>query len=429
MKVRRGLVWMPVLFLTFFLGCIVGSGQWMSAWAAGDVYGKLDIFAKVLHYVETNYVDDVNPDDLIYGAIKGMLDELDPHTMFMPPDVYREMKIDTTGEFQGIGLVAEQRDTRLVVVKPIEGSPAFDAGIMADDIIIEINGVTTEGLSLKEAVALMRGPEGTTIRLILERPSDSQRRNVTLIRGRIRVSNVKYELMQDGIGYMKVASFQSRTAAQMVAAMKKLVVASRGKLRGLILDLRDNPGGLMSEAIRVVDEFIGSGPIVSTEGRNGNHVETEIAHPNGAYLTGRLAVLINAGSASAAEIVAGALQDTNRALVIGERSFGKGSVQNIIELEDGSGLKITVARYFTPKRRSIDGIGVKPDVQVIQPEKIARRAELVANSDDQLSLPIPEFSDDNGMNLVQALDTPSGIKEDDHQMRAAYAFLKLGKLP
>lgn len=415
-----------LLLLTFLVGTLTGTVLDVSAFAKDSIYAKLEIFAKVLHYVETNYVEEVDQDELIHGAIKGMLDKLDPHTVFMPPDIYREMKIDTSGEFQGLGLIVESRDNRLVVVSPIDGSPAYKAGFKRGDEIVAINDTPTMELSLHEATNMMRGRIGTKVELTVRHANSSNLSRVTLTRARIRSNSVDYKMLSDNIGYIRVSSFQDRTTTQVVAALKTMMVNSGGPLKGVVLDLRNNPGGLFEEAVHLADEFVSEGTIVSTKGRSRTHEEIEKAHKSGNYLKGKMVVLINGGSASSSEIVAGALQDLKRAVIMGTQSFGKGSVQNIIDLDDGSGLKLTVARYFTPDKRSIDMIGITPDVLVAQPEYIA---QLMNDTEAMAQGFSMELTDERGMQLMEAVDPPSAIETEDHQLRAAYSYLILGKLP
>lgn len=424
MKKTTRLTAVSALILALVVGYLAGSAGPLSARSKSDIYSRLDIFAKVLHYVETNYVDPLDQGELINGAIKGMLDILDPHTVFMPPDIYKEMKIDTTGEFQGLGLLVEIRNSKLVVVTPLDNSPASAAGLKRGDIIVAINERETSDISLAEAVNLMRGRIGSKVILSYVRRGQDQVRQVELVRTRIRVTSVEHHLLEPGIGYLRINSFQDRTRNQMVAAIKDLKLNSGAPLKGLVFDLRDNPGGLLDEAVRVVDEFITTGNIVTTEGRNHSHIEVEKAHDFGNYLKGDVALLINGGSASAAEIVAGAMQDHKRAVLFGSQSFGKGSVQNIIDLDDGSGLKITVARYFTPNRRSIDAIGIEPDVKVASTDS----AEPQNPPDDPFSsFGPPEVTDETANKLLLAAHTLAGADQDDRQLLAAYAYLKNGK--
>ncbi len=414
-----------LIAVVFVFGYLAGNAGPMVAWAKkSNVYEKLDVFAKVLHYVENNYVEEVDQKELIYGAIKGMLDTLDPHTIFMPPDLFREMKIDTTGEFQGLGIRVQSVDQRLVVIEPLEGAPARKAGILSGDVILAIDGRDLRGVTLQDAVTLMRGPIGTQVVLSIYREGFEAPKDFTLIRDRIRTSSVDFRLLDGNDGYIRVRAFQDRTAGQMTAAIEKLKAEADGRLEGLILDLRGNPGGLLDEAVKMVDEFVAEGKIVSTIGRNRGHIEVERAHKSGIFLKGKLVLLIDSGSASAAEIVAGALQDHGRAVLVGVNSFGKGSVQNIIDLDDGSGLKITVARYYTPSDRSIDSIGIKPDITVVQPEVLAQLARSEAEEMDLRSV---ESTDERGMKLLESVPPPKGMEPTDMQLRAAYAYLCAGE--
>jgi carboxyl-terminal processing protease len=425
MTVRRRIPLGVTLLAVFCAGAMFGASA-LSRAQTGEVFSKLDVFARVLHYVQTNYVDPVDDKILIYGAIRGMLDTLDPHTVFMPPDIYQEMKIDTTGEFQGLGLVIEARDDRLAVVDPIPDSPAERAGVQRGDIIVAIDGASTQGMTLQKAIEHMRGRIGTSVALTIEREGLARPETLSIMRARITMNSVTGRLLDSGIGYVRVTSFQDHTAAQLTAEIKKIAVECQGPLEGLVLDLRGNPGGLFTEAVRMCDEFLRGGVIVTTEGRNGTHIEREDAHDSGVYLAGRLVVLINGGTASASEIVAGALKDHKRALLVGNRSFGKGSVQNIIDLDDGSGLKITVARYFTPNRQPIDREGIAPDVNVAQPDELrlsVRDNKLAADE-----LPVA-FTDEKGLKLLKAVARPESISADDHQLLAAYNYLVLGQLP
>jgi carboxyl-terminal processing protease len=343
-------------------------------------YKKLNIFARVLSYVENNYVEPVDGNKLMYGAIKGMLDTLDPHSTFLPPDQYRQMKMDTQGEFGGLGIEVEVRNNWLTVVSPIEGTPAHRAGLRSGDEIREIDGQSTANMRMHEAVQAMRGPRGTRVRVLIYRPSTKSLMKLELVRDLIKVISVTSKSMGDGIGYVRVKSFQEGTDRALQKAVKEML--EKGRLRGLVLDLRNNPGGLLDQAVRVADLFLAKGMIVRTTGKGGKLMDEELAHSKGTFSGFPMICLINGGSASASEIVAGALQDHKRAVVMGTRSFGKGSVQTIIELNDGSGLKLTVARYFTPSGRSIQEEGIEPDILVEErppkalAEKIKREKDL-----------------------------------------------------
>ncbi|MBI2370448.1 MAG: S41 family peptidase [Deltaproteobacteria bacterium] len=344
---------------------VVGGGEVHRVAAiSGKTYENLKVMADVLAIVQRSYVEDVEPRKLIYGAIKGMLEGLDPHSAFMPPDVYQEMQVETKGEFGGLGIEITVRDGVLTVVSPIEDTPAFRAGIQSGDQIVRIEGVSTKGLSLVDAVKRMRGPRGTKVTISIMRPGFAEPRDFTLTRAVIEVKSVKVKPLEDGYGYLRLTQFQERTAADMGRALRELQNGAKGGLKGLVLDLRNNPGGLLDQAVKVADEFLDSGLIVYTEGRLENQKQKFWAHPSDTPRRFQMVVLVNAGSASASEIVAGALQDHGRAVVLGTQTFGKGSVQTIIPLSDGSGLRLTTAKYFTPKGRSIQAEGIVPDIVV-----------------------------------------------------------------
>ncbi|WP_373045011.1 S41 family peptidase [Vulgatibacter sp.] len=358
----RRLPHLASLFCAFVAG-IAFHASIDSARAAG--YGKLDVFARVLAFVENNYVDEVDGDQLVYGAIKGMLASLDPHTIFLPPEEYQAMRADTSGEFGGLGVEVMADEASLLVVAPIDDTPASRAGIKAGDRILAIDGESTKGMSVAVAVRRMRGALGTRVILSVMREGFDAPLQLALLRDRVRVQSVEWRLYPDGRGYVKIKSFQERTDEHLGKALGAMREKNGGKeLAGLVIDLRNNPGGLLDQAVRVADRFVGEGLIVSTEGRGGRQLEAERAHAAGTEPAYPLVVLVNGGSASASEIVAGALQDHDRAVVLGTTTFGKGSVQTVIDLDDGSGLKMTIARYYTPKHRTIHGKGVEPDLVV-----------------------------------------------------------------
>ncbi|NTX12667.1 S41 family peptidase [Myxococcus sp. CA056] len=328
-------------------------------------YRQLETFARVLSYVENNYVEGPDQERLIYGAIQGMLDTLDPHTVFMPPEVFREMKIDTSGEWGGLGIEIARKNDRIVVVAPIDDTPAARAGIKAGDELVGIDGESTRGMDVGRAMQKMRGPAGGRVLLSILRHGFSAPREIAIIRDHIRIVSVESELY-GGFGHVKVKNFQERTDLYLRKELDRLRGLNGGKeLRGVVLDLRNNPGGLLDQAVAVSDRFLpGNLPIVSTRGRDGRNSTEERSKDRDTEKNYPLVVLVNAGSASASEIVAGALQDHGRATVLGTQTFGKGSVQTVIELEDGSGLKLTIARYYTPKGRSIQERGITPDYVV-----------------------------------------------------------------
>ncbi|MCY1001620.1 S41 family peptidase [Myxococcus sp. MISCRS1] len=328
-------------------------------------YRQLETFARVLSYVENNYVEPPDRERLVYGAIQGMLDTLDPHTVFMPPDVFREMKIDTSGEWGGLGIEIARKNDRIIVVAPIDDTPAARAGLKAGDELVGIDGESTRGMDVGRAMQKMRGPAGGRVLLTIQRQGFTAPREIAIIRDHIRIVSVEGALY-GGIGHVKVKNFQERTDQYLRKELDRLRGLNGGKeLRGLVLDLRNNPGGLLDQAVAVSDRFLpGNLPIVSTRGRDGRNSTEERSKDRDTEKNYPVVVLVNAGSASASEIVAGALQDHGRATLIGTPTFGKGSVQTVIELEDGSGLKLTIARYYTPKGRSIQERGITPDYVV-----------------------------------------------------------------
>lgn len=327
-------------------------------------YQELELFTDVLAIVRRSYVEEVPMKDLMYGAIDGMLSTLDPHTSFMPPEIYKEMKIDTKGEFAGLGIEITTRDGNIIVVTPIEDTPAFRAGMQAGDRILKIDEQFTRDMDIAEAVKLMRGGKGTSVTLSVLRDGFDKPKEFVLIREIIKVKSIKAKTLEDGFGYVRITQFQERTAEDLEASLAKITKDNGDKVKGLILDLRNNPGGLLDQAVKVSDTFLSSGLIVYTEGREEGSQMKFSAHQKGTEPGYPMVVLINGGSASAAEIVAGALQDQGRAVVLGTQSFGKGSVQTIIPLSDDSGLRLTTARYFTPKGTSIQARGILPDIVV-----------------------------------------------------------------
>jgi carboxyl-terminal processing protease len=330
-------------------------------------YEQLKLFTDVLTIIQNQYVDETEPREVIYGAVKGMLRALDPHSSFMDPESYREMQVETSGSFGGLGIEITTRDDQLTVVAPIEGTPAWRAGIQPGDRIVKIEGLATKDMNLPDAVKRMRGPKGTKVTITIVREGTREPFDVALVREVIQVQSIRSQELEPGIGYIRIRQFQERTAPDLVASVEKFDKA--GKLAGLIVDVRNNPGGLLSAAVEVSEEFLGDGKlIVYTEGRVRNQNMRFTAHARRAITEVPMVVLVNQGSASASEIVAGAIQDHGRGVVIGQQTFGKGSVQTIIPLADGSGLRLTTARYFTPKGRSIHGKGITPDI-VIDPPK------------------------------------------------------------
>jgi len=327
-------------------------------------YRKLDVFSHVLSLIENNYVEPVDETRLLYGAVDGMVRTLDPHSSFMDPRSYSSLKQETEGEYGGVGLELATRGEDVVVVAPIDDAPASRAGFQPGDRLVEIDGRAVQGWRESEAVRALMGPPGTKVTVKALRSVWAEPRSFTLVRDVIHIVSVEEKMFDRKIAYVKIKSFQDRTDVYLRKALESLREEAGGQLTGVVLDLRHNPGGLLDQAVKVADRFLDGGVIVTTKGRGGKHVEVEKAHPKRTEPRYPMVVLVDGGTASASEIVAGALQDQGRAVVIGTRTFGKGSVQTVIELEDGSGLKLTVARYYTPSGRSIQERGISPDVWV-----------------------------------------------------------------
>jgi carboxyl-terminal processing protease len=327
-------------------------------------YKKLDVFSHVLSLIENNYVEQVDETKLLYGAIEGMVRTLDPHSTFMDPRSYAALKEETEGEYGGIGLEVGTRGEDLVVVAPLDDTPASRAGFAPGDKLLEIDGQPLKGWHETDAVRALMGPPGTKVTVKAQRASWPEPKSFTLVRDVIRVVSVEEQLIDRKFAVVKIKNFQDRTDAYLKHSLDTLRARAGGQLAGLVLDLRHNPGGLLDQAVKVADRFMESGVIVTTKGRGGKHVEVEKAHPRDTEPRYPMVVLVDGGTASASEIVAGALQDSGRAVVLGTQTFGKGSVQTVIELEDGSGLKLTIARYYTPSGRSIQEHGITPDVWV-----------------------------------------------------------------
>jgi carboxyl-terminal processing protease len=361
----RALLWLiPAILLAGNL--MVGARLYSQAPATGDrdnAYEKMALFTKVLEQVRENYVDPgkISYQDLIYGAMRGMLQSLDSHSQFLDPEMYADMKDDTAGEFGGLGIVISVKNGMLIIVAPMEDTPGFQAGLMSGDKILEIDNLSTDGLSLPEAVKKMRGPPGTKVTIKILRPKTQEVRTVGIVRAKINVPSVKdVRMMADGIGYLRIVQFNEPTANALQDALDKL---TKERLQGLIVDLRNNPGGLLTAAIEVCEKFLKRGDlIVYTQGRNEKPQQTFRVKGRYHYLEFPMVILVNGGSASASEIMAGALQDHQRAILVGEKTFGKGSVQSVLPLDDGSAIRLTTAKYYTPSKRVINEHGIEPDI-------------------------------------------------------------------
>jgi carboxyl-terminal processing protease len=353
-------LWLVLLIAVVFW--TVGSGFYRNLSAdSAETYKGLKLFSDVIELVEDNYVDPVDSKELIEKAIQGMVHSLDPHSALLSPDDFKELQVDTQGEFTGIGVSITMKDGFVTVISPIEGTPAYKAGIKAGDKIIKVNGKTAG--DLRQAVKMIRGPKGTEVVVTIAREEVKKPIDFKIVRDIIPVESVKTAVLKPGYGYVWITNFRENTTDDLVSGLEKLESA-KVPLKGLILDLRDNPGGLLDQAIKVSDLFIEKGTILSIKGRRGKNAQIYKASENKVKRDYPIVLLINGGSASASEIVAGALQDHKQALILGTTSFGKGSVQSVEKLRDGYGLKLTIARYYTPSGRSIQAKGIQPDIIV-----------------------------------------------------------------
>jgi len=387
-KKRLVLTWIIILAVAFG-GVFVGRLSIGSVRAEGESYEYLKVFTEVLSLVKKNYVEEVKTKDLIYGAIKGMLNSLDPHSAYMPPEAYKEMQLDTKGEFGGIGIQIGIKEGILTVIAPIEDTPAYNAGIKAGDKIVKINGESTREMGLQDAVSKMRGPKGAPVVVTIMREGWKETKDFTIVRDVIKVKSVKFKVIENNIGYVKLSQFQERTADDLEAALSKL---EKQNITSFILDLRNNPGGLLNSAVDVSSRFLPADKVVvSIKGRSGEKAEyrTEGSQVSEAeakkakmFSAIPMIVLVNQGSASASEIVAGALKDWNRAVILGVQTFGKGSVQSVVPLSDGSGLRLTTARYYTPKGISIQSTGITPDIIVKLEQKNGGKEHAVLREKD-----------------------------------------------
>ncbi|MGC2445111.1 MAG: S41 family peptidase [Candidatus Binatus sp.] len=336
---------------------------------SNDTYQELDTFASVLAIVQKNYVEPVTTKKLIDGAISGMLASLDPHSAYLTPDLYRDLEVETRGSFGGLGIEITIKNGALTVVAPIEDTPAYRAGLKAGDQIIKIDDDFTKDMSLTDAVKRMRGPKGSKIKLTLHRNGVPELFTVTLARDVIKIQSVKSKMLPEGYGYIRVTTFQENTGDGVEKAIDEFEAKDHGKIKGIVFDLRDNPGGLLNQAVKVSDDFLDGGLIVYTQGREETQQQKYFSHKKKDFVDYPMVVLVNGGSASASEIVAGALQDQKRAVILGTQTFGKGSVQTILPLDDHSALRLTTARYYTPSGRSIQAVGITPDVDVAPPKE------------------------------------------------------------
>ena len=345
------------LFISFFYTTIVNSNT-----NNGELYKKIDLFAEVLEKIRKEFVDEVDQSELIDNAINGALQSLDPYSAYMTPELFDSMQTDTKGEFGGLGIEVGMEAGVVKVIAPIDDTPAAKAGIKAGDYIVKIDDIQVQGKSLMEAVKLMRGPVGSTIELTIRRKGERKAINKTIKREIIEIKSVESKVLKEKVGYLRLKAFNDNSSKQLIEKIKK--IENKERPLGYILDLRNNPGGLLTQAIRVTDFFLDEGEIVSTRGRKAIENRRFFAKKGDRVKGKPLIVLINNGSASASEIVAGALKDHKRAIILGSNTYGKGSVQSIIPLNNGGGMRITISKYYLPSGQSISGVGVAPDIFV-----------------------------------------------------------------
>ena len=358
-----------ILFtLIFLVGVSVGKGLDKVLASSDNIYKELEVFTDALNLIRENYVEEIDTQEVIYGAIRGMLKTLDEHSAFLTPEEFKEFQVETSGSFGGLGIVISIVNDQLTIISPIEDTPGWEAGLKEGDKIVEIDGESTEGITLYEAVNNLRGKKGTKVTIAVMREGWKKPKNFTIVRDIIKIKSVKYEIYDDNVVYIRIAEFQERTASDLRDNIDEIVDKTGGNMRGIILDLRNDPGGLLSKAVEVSDVFLDEGVIVSVKGRDSANDAVFSAHREGTLPDMPMVVLVNGGSASASEIVAGALRDLDKAILVGTKTFGKGSVQTIIPMGDGSGLKLTTAKYFTPNGTSIHDVGITPDIVVELPE-------------------------------------------------------------
>ncbi|MDH3647086.1 MAG: S41 family peptidase [Gammaproteobacteria bacterium] len=397
--------------LAVLIGVVLG----LSLSAGGIVVAELEaretetlpiaearLFAEVMERVKREYVDTVDDSDLIESAIRGMVSDLDPHSAFLDPEEYREIRISTSGNYTGVGLEVNVEDGRVVVVSPIDDTPAYRAGLKPGDILMMVDGHLVEQ-DIEDTVSRMRGEPGTSVNLTVSRDGVDDLLHFELRRARIQVKSVRGTLLEPGYGYVRVSQFSESTSRDLTRTVLDLMDKNEDTLTGIVLDLRNNPGGVLESAVDVSDAFIEDGAIVSASGRASEAVFSMKANPGDISRGAKIVILINAGTASASEIVAGALQDNDRAVLLGSTSFGKGSVQTVMPLSDGRAIKLTTSRYFTPSGRSIHELGITPDIEL-------------------------ETSGDDSVDAGTWLEEAASLLRDDYQLQQALSHLKTGKI-
>jgi carboxyl-terminal processing protease len=423
-KTRHGKLWLLMVIAVVFWTAGNGFNRDLSAKSEG-AYEELKIFSDVIELIEREYVDEVDTKELIQNAIQGMVHSLDPHSSLLPLDAFKDLQIDTKGKFTGIGIHITMQDGFVTVISPIEDTPAYNAGILARDKIIKVDGKPTK--DLRQAVNMMRGPKGTEVEVTILREGLKKPLEFKLVRDVIPIQSVKSFNLKPGYGYIRLSNFTGTTTNELLKALEKMEEAE-ASLKGLVLDLRNNGGGLLNQSIKVADLFLDDGIILSIKGRNNKNTKMFNATPSSVARNYPMVVLINGGSASASEIVAGALQDHKRALILGTTSFGKGSVQTVETLRDGSGLKLTIARYYTPNDRSIQAKGIQPDIFLkhrrLDPNEMSRREEGLLKERDLENHLEAEPSKDQSTND----ESKEGQEKNKEKSRMREAELRIGPL-
>ena len=370
-----------ILIIYFFFNSLLLIN--ISISAESNIYKKIDLFGEVLEKINEEYVDEINQSESMDSAINGLLQSLDPYSSYMSPEIFNEMKTETSGEFGGLGIEVGMESGVVKVISPIDDTPASRAGIKAGDYIVKIKDIQVQGKSLSEAVDLMRGPVGSSIELTVRRRGEKKALKFNIVREIIEIQSVKTDLLQNNIGYIRLTSFNENSSEQIKSKIKDL--EKNQNVNAYILDLRNNPGGLLSQAIRISDFFLDNGEIVSTKSRKASENRKWFAKKGDLTNGKTLIVLINYGSASASEIVAGALKDHKRAIILGENSYGKGSVQSIIPLKNKGAIRLTVAKYYLPSGKSISEVGVSPDIEI---DEEGEEFEIKTETDNQLNYAI-----------------------------------------
>jgi carboxyl-terminal processing protease len=428
MSIKRENVFLVLVGLIGGLSISIGSGVFAereTKSAAGLPVEELRTFSDVFGRIKNDYVEDVEDSEMLNNAIRGMLSGLDPHSSYLDQEQFKELQVGTSGEFGGLGIEVGMEDGFVKVISPIDDTPAQRAGIEAGDLIIRLDDTPVKGLTLNDAVKIMRGKPGTVLRLTVVREGVDQPLKIDIKRAIIKVKSVKSRMLEDGFGYVRISQFQSKTAENMVDAIEGLKKESDGALKGMVLDLRNNPGGVLNGAVAVSDAFLKKGLIVYTEGRVSDSKLRFNATPDDVLDTAPIVILVNQGSASASEIVSGALQDHHRAIIVGTPTFGKGSVQTILPLSNGTAVKLTTARYYTPSGRSIQAEGIKPDIELdqVRVSAVERSIDPIKEADLSGHLSNGKSKKSN-KSTEEGEEAEESLAETDYQLYEALNLLK-----